>query len=118
MFTKPQRITENWWDKRLGFRLDYGNLTNGETPWATLRVMMTRDANAGKGVGARFVRFRGGFVTRNKYDKDRRGYHASYGRPIVSKRQPALKQRGIHTICTTTCQSCGLKNDHIWYERP
>lgn len=115
-FSKPQRIDKTWWERKLGFRQDYGCLTNGETPWATLRVMMTRDADAGKGVGKRFVRFKAGFVTRTKYNQNRQWYHTGYGPPVVSKRQSALKQRGELTCCTTTCQSCGRKNDHVWHE--
>jgi len=115
-FTIPQKITEKWWDNQLGFRCDYGNLTNGDTPWATLRVMMTRDSNDGKGTGKRFVRFNAGFVTRAKYDQNRRLYKSTYGSPVVSKRLPSVKKRGDLTVCTTTCGGCGCKNDHIFYE--
>jgi len=115
-FTKPQRINENWWSRQLGFREDYGKLTNGETPWATLRVMMTRNADDGRGKGTRFVRFEAGFVARSKFDQDPAWYRREYGKPVTSKRKPALKKQGVLTVCTTTCQCCGRKNDHVWYE--
>jgi len=115
-FTKPQKINEAWWSRQLGFNQDYGKLTNGDTPWDTLRVMMSRNANEGKGVGSRFVRFKNGFITRSKYDQDPRWCRANYGKPVVAKRLPALKKKGLLTVCTTTCQCCGKKNDHVWYE--
>ncbi len=115
-FSKPQTINKTWWEKRLGFRRDYQNLTNGITPWATLRVMMIRNADEGKGIGTRFVRFKAGIVARKKYDQKRRWYRATYGTPMVSTPKSPLKQYGCLTIVTATCNCCDGKNDHAWYE--
>lgn len=113
-FMKPQKITEHWWIKQLGFQEVY--ITNGETPWATLRVMMTRNSDEGQGKGTRFVRFEHGFVARSKFDQNSKWYRREYGPPIISKRKPSVKKQGNMIVCTSSCQSCGNKNDHVFYE--
>ena len=112
----PQRIGKDFWERNLGFREDYGHLSNGTTPWATLRVMMVRDADEGAGVGKWFVRLRAGFVHVNKFTKDPAGYIRKYGRPIVSQRRPA---RLRHKDCLTMVPrpvSIVDKNDQVWLE--